>query len=249
VDSSFQLVQAPLGFRLMPYDQVVVRDIPMFESQRTIQISGQVLYPGQYALETDRVYLSQLIADAGGLTGIADDRNATLFREYNNLGPLGINLRLALRHRQNPRFDPLVLEGDVVTIPKLQSSVGMRIRATRLEGLVEQADLQPKAITHFSYQGQKSAKWYIKRNAGGFARKEDRRSVTVAMANGQVMGTHTKLGLFKVYPTVYPGSVVSVDYKPEKPVSDRRFDWDRFANATIQTATSAVTLLLLISRF
>lgn len=53
---------------LQPYDQITLYELPDFRVHKTVTISGQVARPGSYALESDQVMLSQLIARAGGLT-------------------------------------------------------------------------------------------------------------------------------------------------------------------------------------
>lgn len=53
---------------LRPMDAVYVRRLPGFEPQRTVTISGEVLFPGPYSLATRDARLLDLVAQAGGLT-------------------------------------------------------------------------------------------------------------------------------------------------------------------------------------
>lgn len=250
LDTAFQVVSGPANFMLMPYDQLVLRDIPLFDTKRNVQLSGQVLYPGLYAMQSERVFLSELIEQAGGVTAIGDTRNATLLRSYGNVGPVAIDFRRAMNHKRNPKFDPLVLEGDVITIPKLQTTLGIRSRATRLEALVDLAGVRERSVYTYSYQGRKSAKWYIRNNAGGFAEKVDKESVTASMPNGQVKGTKTYLGVLRKYPEVAPGDIISMDYKPVNPEREKKpVDWDKLSNTIVQSTLSTLTLLLLVRSF
>lgn len=251
IDSTFQLLAGPENFVLMPYDQVILRDIPLFDSKRNIQLSGQVLYPGSYALKSERVFLSELIEQAGGLNAIADKGNATFIRSYGNIGPVAIDFRKAMNRKRNPRYDPLVLEGDVITIPTLSTTIGIRSRATRMEGLVELSGARDRNVYYFNYQGKKSAKWYIRQNAGGFAEKVDKSSLTVLSPNGQVQGTKSILGLTKDYPTVSPGDILALDFKAPKPqkAEKKPLDWDKITNTFIQGTLSTITLLLLVRNF
>jgi protein involved in polysaccharide export with SLBB domain len=251
IDSTYQILSGPENFVLMPYDQVILRDIPLFDSKRTIQLSGQVLYPGTYALSSERVFLSELIEQAGGLTAIADEGNATFLRTYGKIGPVSINFKKAMENKRNPRFDPLVLEGDVITIPTLSTTIGIRSQATRLENLVELSGARERNVYYFNYQGKKSAKWYIRQHAGGFAEKVDKSSLTALMPNGQVKGTTSILGLAHKYPEVSPGDILALDFKAPKPEKEAKkpVDWDKIANTVIQGTLSTITLLLLVRNF
>ena len=71
VDSNYQVV-SPINFKLQPYDQVVVRLTPEFTLGRTIELTGQVKYPGTYVLDSKQTKLSDIIKMAGELLRDAD---------------------------------------------------------------------------------------------------------------------------------------------------------------------------------
>ncbi|MEN9790482.1 MAG: hypothetical protein RLZZ63_140 [Gemmatimonadota bacterium] len=54
--------------RLQAYDNVLIMQQPEFALPRTVVITGEVRYPGRYALRTKRERVSDLIQRAGGLT-------------------------------------------------------------------------------------------------------------------------------------------------------------------------------------
>jgi protein involved in polysaccharide export with SLBB domain len=56
---------------LEPYDQLTVYAKPDFRLHRTITLSGQVVRPGSYELETPRTSLREVLKRAGGLTAEA----------------------------------------------------------------------------------------------------------------------------------------------------------------------------------
>lgn len=252
-DSNFRMLNAPAGFRLEPYDQIVVRDIPLFDLDRNLQISGQVMYPGVYSLSNRRIHLSELIANAGGLTQLADINNAILIRSYDNKGAVGINLRKALINKGKEKFDPVLMEGDVITISQFQNTVGIRLQATRLGELrasnLTTINQNPNEVADFVYQGKKSARWYVRNFAGGFGEKADKKSVTVTYPDGRAKSTRTYFFFIKDYPTVMPNSTVALNYKIEKPIEERKkVDWEGVYTKTIQTTTTLLTLMLLINR-
>ncbi len=230
VDEHLRLLPEYEGFQLMPYDQVVVREHPMFDVDRSVQISGQVYYPGNYLLESQNVRLSDILREAGGLTDRADRRNATLYRSRNNIGPVGIDLDRALSRRPGERHDPIVQAGDIITIPEYSNTIRIHVRATRL-GEQSRRDIIPgrafapgsrDVVVTFVYQGPRSAKWYVENFAGGFAPNADKNSLTVTFPNGRVQGTSRRLLFFRSFPSVEPGSIISLEYEVEKEPRGRR---------------------------
>ena len=264
VDSLYNVTQAPAGFRLQPFDQVVVRRIPQFDIARSVQIDGEVQYPGLYPLESRRAHLSDLIVEAGGLTDVADNANATLLRTHNNMGPVGINLRDAMRWRGDQSYDPVIFDDDIVTIPKFSNTVTILPNATRLGELQDFGVAQmPGAVTglpdtivaaqqnlNIVFEGDKSAKWYIENFAGGFAEDADRWSVTVTTPSGKVKGTKRRMLFFRNYPKVEPGSTIALRMEPPPPPEEERdpFDFDRAFSRTMQTTTTLLTILVLLDR-
>jgi len=67
-------------FVLMPFDQVVVRTSTGYETQKTVRIVGEVLYPGLYTINRKDERISDLINRAGGLTPFAYVDGASLKR-------------------------------------------------------------------------------------------------------------------------------------------------------------------------
>jgi protein involved in polysaccharide export with SLBB domain len=254
VDSSFQVKRPEAGFQLQPYDQLVVRDIPSFDLDRAVQLSGQVQYPGSYVLDVRSTHLSEVIDEAGGLTALADREFATITRAVGGVGPIGVDLSRALARRRDPSADPIVLAGDVITIRERVNTVGIRLQATRVGELraggatVGDSLADPEAETlSFVYQGRKTARWYIEQFAGGFASKADRMSVTVTDPTGRVRGVKRRAIFFKVYPVVTPGSTIALRYEFEKPPSEQRegIDWDAVVARTFQQVSLILSLIVL----
>ena len=69
------------GFVLQPYDYVFVRRSPSYIEQKTVDIRGEVVFPGSYALTKRTERLSDLVAKAGGINQWAYVRGARLSRE------------------------------------------------------------------------------------------------------------------------------------------------------------------------
>ncbi len=131
VDSSYQVVN-PQNFTLQPYDQVVVRLTPEFTLRRTIEINGQVNYPGIYVLESKQTKLSEVIKMAGGLLPAADPYGSSLFRTYRNRGNISMKVGKAVSQSGNLKDDPILFEGDVININRLENTVSIREDGTRM---------------------------------------------------------------------------------------------------------------------
>ncbi len=247
LDSNYKLAgSAP--FTLMPYDQVIVRDLPMFRLDRTVQLTGEVKYPGSYALGARRTHLSSVIKQAGGLNRLADKNYALLIRAEGNKGLIGVNLK-KMRHRKGSnKFDPILLPGDVVTVSPYQNTMGIRLRGTRQDelrslGVIMDAK-SSNDVSNFSFRGKRNARWYIKKMAGGFDKKADRNKVTITYPDGSIRGTKKSFLFFRDYPTVKPGSLVSLSLKKEKIEQDKKgADWDKLFTKIISAATAMALIL------
>lgn len=236
------------SFKLQPYDHVVVRMTPNFTHGRTVEINGRVKFPGVYVIEDNRTLLSDIIKMAGGLLDDASPYS-TLFRTFNGRGNISVNLKDVKKHLGNNAFDPIVMDGDVVNVLRMENTVTIRELGTRMAQYVP-ADFSSTQKT-LVYQGGRSAKWYIDNFAGGLVRTADRRSLTVTLPNYQTVGTKRFLGI-RIYPKVEPGSTVTVTIdqqkkeKIEKP--KEKVDWERLASSTLSSLTSITSMILLIER-
>lgn len=245
MDSSFHVTK-PANFILQPYDQIVVRQTPAFTMGHFVEISGEVNYPGRYALKTNRVHLSEIIKMAGGLLGTADARGSRLFRTYNNRGEITLDINKAMRKKMKVRHDPILFEGDVITINRRENTVAIREAGTRLMDFSSITTSDGKL--NVVYQGQKSARWYINNYAGGFNKDADKNSVTVVLKNGQVKTTKKPLYIFRNYPDVETGSSISMLQKPpkEKLNCENKTDWDGLWMKTLTMVSTTLTIVVLL---
>lgn len=69
------------GFILEPYDQVVVRQTPVYAEQQNVEISGSVNFAGMYAMTNRNYKLSDLVNAAGGLSSFGYAKGARLERK------------------------------------------------------------------------------------------------------------------------------------------------------------------------
>ena len=77
------VIDGQQGFVLQPYDQVFVRRSPGYQAQQNVQVTGEVLFGGTYAMTSREERLSDLLRKAGGATPRAYLRGAKLTRVAN----------------------------------------------------------------------------------------------------------------------------------------------------------------------
>ena len=75
------VVNGKKGFLLEPYDIVEVRRSPQYQTQRRVQVNGEVQFGGGYTLQVKNERLSDLVRRAGGVTKDAYLRGAHLTRK------------------------------------------------------------------------------------------------------------------------------------------------------------------------
>lgn len=247
VDEDYNVVGQ--DFQLQPFDHIVVRMTPNFTKGRTVEVNGRVKYPGTYVLEDNRTQLWEIIKMAGGLLDDADPY-ARLFRTYNNRGNIGLDLREVKKNKGSLKNDPILMDGDVINIVRLENTVSIRETGTRMAQYVpEEYSSTQKTII---YQGKHSAKWYVRHYAGGFQKTVDKNSVTVTFPNNQTESTKRGLFWIRCYPKVEPGGVITMRFdedkreRIEKP--KEKIDWGNELRSSLSTLTSVISLIILIDR-
>ena len=246
VDSDYQLV-SPDSFQLQPYDHVVVRMTPEFNFGKTIELNGQVKYPGVYVIDNNKTTLAEVIEIAGGLLDDADKFGSTLFRTYRNRGDISFDLSSNLSNTKSINKNPILFDGDVININPVENTVTIFNNATRMSKYSGEG----KVFQNIIYQGNKSAKWYIKNFSGGFLKNADKKSVVVTLPNNQNIGTKRFLG-FNKYPKVLPGSTIRLNMDDEKQRKllepKEKVDLETTLSKSLTTLTSILSVILLVER-
>lgn len=188
-----------LDFPLEPYDIISVRLTPSYRPQTTVNITGEVNFPGHYVVEKSTVRLSDILSRAGGYTDDAYLEGAVLSRqlteeEYQRAlsarilaaAEAGIDTTMIEMPRRNERYtiaidvqkalenpdsyyDVVLSINDSISIPKYNSTV-------RISGAV----LFPTVVT---FDPSISTSQYIKM-AGGYAKGAIRNQKYIVFMNG-----------------------------------------------------------------
>ena len=188
-------------FPLAPYDNVMIMQQPNWELQRIVSITGEVRFPGTYALKTRDERLSDIIARAGGLTSEAYPEGTVFTRTADSVGRVAIDVPLALRRHSSPE-NLLLVDGDQIVIPR-------RSGVITVQGAVN----APNVV---AYVEGENLDYYIAQ-AGGPMRRADEDRAYVTQPNGKRETKHAYWFWPDAVPRPLPGSVVEV---PERDAAE-----------------------------
>ena len=77
------IIDGTPGFKLMPFDEVMIRQSPAYVEQQNVSITGEVMFAGLYTLDHRNARLSELFKKAGGATDQAYLKGARIIRKAN----------------------------------------------------------------------------------------------------------------------------------------------------------------------
>ena len=216
------VIEGENGFKLQPYDEVIVRRSPSYNNSRYVNITGEINFPGKYPLTKREERLTNLLEKAGGVTDYAYLKGARLVRRVNKeelarmksalqssitstdsilvntldaktTYYVAINLDKAINNPGSV-YDVVLREGDELILPVYPSTV-------RVDGSV----LSPNEIT---YEPGKSVSYYIEQ-AGGYSDNAKKRKKYMIAMNGHI---YKASGRTKVE----PGAEIIVPQKGER---------------------------------
>ena len=187
-------------FKLKPYDIVEVRRSPGYQTQKLIEVDGEVLFDGQYALQRKNERISDIVRRAGGVTDGAYLKGARLMRKMtddekaardeslklvmsqsedsinieqlslSDVYSVGIELEKALS-QPGSYYDLVLKDGDKLIIPEEVSTV-------KISGDV----MFPNVV---GYVPGKKVDYYINQ-AGGYGERARKNKVFIVYMNGTV---------------------------------------------------------------
>ena len=235
------------NFILQPFDYVYVRRAPSYFTQRSVIITGEVMYPGDYSIGSKNERVSDLLKRAGGLTPDAYVKGAMMIRAPRNLKQImgvlenlvedsliqsarskyevdKLELRLAdILKNPSSSYNYVLKEGDQIIIPEVTEEI-------RVAGEI----LNPIAL---AYQPGKNARFYIDR-AGGFSSHAQKGKVYVINSDGT--SRVTRSFIVRNYPDVEQGAQIVV---PQKPIRESNTaQWLGIAS-TMSSLTIAIATL------
>ena len=216
------VIEGENGFKLQPYDEVIVRRSPSYNNSRYVNITGEINFPGKYPLTKREERLTNLLEKAGGVTDYAYLKGARLVRRVNKeelarmksalqssitstdsilvntldaktTYYVAINLDKAINNPGSV-YDVVLREGDELILPVYPSTV-------RVDGSV----LSPNEVT---YEPGKSVNYYIEQ-AGGYSNNAKKRKKYMIAMNGHIYKANGRT-------KVEPGAEIIVPQKGER---------------------------------
>ncbi len=216
---------------LQAFDVITIRRKAGYTIPETVNVSGQIQYPGPYALSSRNERVSDILKRAGGYTPDAFPEGAFLKRyrseeEIQKSAEIAKNLSKNIQDSSKTiiaqditrEYDKIPL--DLLEIIRSPGSVGDLLLHAKDELFIPKYDGQVKIsgsvllATQVPFQRKNTMKDYIN-EAGGFSGDAWRKKAYIVYANGRAATTKHFL-FFKFYPKVLPGSELVVPKKYEK---------------------------------
>jgi len=180
-------------FLIKDLDIINIRLKKRDDMNSSITLSGEISYPGLYALNSPDSRLEDIIEDANGFTKYAHLESSQLFRDNKQLSFKNSNQLLMQKLKNN----------DLVIIGSALNDVN-----TEGDGIVNP--------TSFSWQPNKKVRFYL-RNSGGLKKRLE--SLTISRNNG----SNKKVRKIFSNPMIMPGDVIVAKQKPEKKELEKNF--------------------------
>jgi len=213
--------------RLEHGDRVFIRKAPEYNAPRSVQVAGEVRFPGLYALTEDQTRLSDILRRAGGPQPEAHLDGAQLMR---NGHLVATDIAKAI-DAPGSIHDLELLSGDSIMVPRLDATVLVR-GAVGFE-------------TRVRFEPGESLDYYVDR-AGGYADNADRKRTTVTAQNGERTVVRLRRFAPDSKPEPGPGSTVFV---PTRPASrSGGINWDGLLTKILGMASATATVLIAVDR-
>jgi protein involved in polysaccharide export with SLBB domain len=231
-------------------DRLFIRQIPEWEVGLTVELKGEVNFPGIYAITKDSTTLAEIVDKAGGFTDEALVREATLTRastkitidkEYERL------MRLTRDQMSNSEYEYLVMRQNSEDIGKVVVDF-YKVCVLKNKGddvILEDGDVinvprAPKVVYVTGrvgkaggvlYQPQKNIKYYLKQ-AGGPAWDAKVRGIKVTKVTGEILDDEDVKKL-------EPGDIIWVPRKPDR-------NWWGVFSQTIAIVAQLATIYIIV---
>ena len=178
------VVDGEAGFELQPYDQVFVRRSPSYNEQVNVTVDGEVLFRGDYTLNTKSERLSSLIQRAGGVSRYAYVRGAKLRRVANEeeLRRMEDVVKMMRREIGDAMANTLGLKVDSTFTVGIDLEAALANPGGDNSVKVNGAVMMPNTV---SYAAGKSVKYYLSQ-AGGYSANAKKSQKFIIYMNGQV---------------------------------------------------------------
>jgi protein involved in polysaccharide export with SLBB domain len=222
------------AFLLKPFDIIHVRKKPGYIEQKQVSITGEVLYPGAYTIQSKKERISDLINRSGGLTSLAFKSGVSLIRNYTYDSYLQEDkiakaeiISKSIKDTSGTAIADVSRKNEKIAIDIDQV---LNNPGSKGDYLLEEGDEinVPKSdplikvsgevfqSTKTGYEENMGMKYYLDK-AGGVTDKAKLSKSYVFYPNGQIARTRSFLfGIFRTYPKVVGGSEIVVPKRLER---------------------------------
>jgi len=213
------------GFLLKPYDLVSVRPDPFFTTQKKVSITGEIMYPGSYAILHSKEKITDIIKRAGGLLPIAYPEASQYYRKKTKIN---VSLGKILKNPSS-KLNFSVQDGDeIMLLP--------RPNLITISGQVNRVGIH-------KFVSGKRVRYYLKL-AGGLNPNADKNNIWVEYPNGD----SRKFNRFSLLsPKVIDGSVINIGEQENKEPLDKT-ELAKELTAIFANLTQALAVVVLAAR-
>lgn len=239
-------------FVLMPYDVVTVRRSPGYETQRFVTISGEVVFPGAYALQTRTERISDVIRRAGGLTESSYAGGASLRRRATQDETLARQEMRDLVHNRRNSEDSIsiqMLDLSAVYTIGINLEKALANPGSTYDIVLREGDVLtiPEMMSTVSISGDvmypntvtyipgKNFKYYVDQ-AGGFGKEARKKKCYIVYMNGEV-------AMAKGKTKIEPGAQIIVPTKGE----GKATDWAQLMTVSSMVASLATMVATFVN--
>jgi protein involved in polysaccharide export with SLBB domain len=231
VNDNKELSGSSADITLKPFDIITIKEDPYYKKQISVKVSGEVLMPAVYTLQSREERLSSIIQRAGGLlytSNLAGAKLVRLKREGVDTSEVKRLLKSVIKDTttqsktvetisKNTRdvainlgyilshpgsADDITLEeGDELIIPRINNTVSINGEVFR-----------PVEVM---YENGKNINDYLS-DAGGVTQSGKKGRAFVIYPNGSSAQIKKPFGIFRHYPKIEPGSNIFVPEKRKK---------------------------------
>lgn len=248
------------NFLLKEDDRVFIRRIPDWSLHRTINLEGEVRFPGQYALLSRNETIYDLIQRAGGFAERAFPKGLVFQRQtighnlirrnlpdiISNSQPLEEDSAGNIRQADAMKFDIESMNRIIIDMEKIMETNGEKGNITLQNGDNIYVPEIPSGISvmgavgangTIKFESGKNVKYYISR-AGNFTNQADKKGTRLIKADGRVFAGGGTLGK-----KIDVGDAVIVPTQIKK-----EHDWMRTMSASVSIIGGILTSFFIIDK-
>ena len=220
-----QTYNEPQFFLLKPFDDISIRPDPYLQNKNTINITGEVLYPGDYVNINKNETITQVIERSGGLLSSAYLETSKYFRD-------GFEIKVEFSEIVKNSKSILnfnVKDGDRIVI------------GTYPQVVIVSGEVNNQGV--LKYVPGKRLKYYLNL-AGGLSPKADKNNVWVNYPNGNAK-KYKNLLIFG--PKIMDGSVINIGLKEQTDPLDKT-EFAKEVSSIFASLVQTIAVIFLASK-